>query len=285
MTSGTIRLPGFEELDLTATLTSGQLFRWRRDSDGAWHGFVGESSLRLSQSESGEMLFWEAASERAVRDFLRLDDLTLANLAEEWSANDAPFAEAWALQPGVRILRQDPHECFFSFLCASVAPISRISSMLRSIAPIGEPFPSLEALGTLSEARLRALGLGFRAPRVVAAARSRATDGLLEKRGAPLPELETLLTRNVGVGRKIADCIALFSLDADAAVPVDTHIWQLARAHYAPHLANKALTAKTYQQVLNVFSDRFGERAGESGQVLQIVAVSAFAAVLPTYAQ
>ena len=268
MTSGSIRLPGFEELDLAATLTSGQLFRWRQGDDGAWHGFAGEDALKLAQSEKGETLYWEGPSEGAVRRFLRLDDVKLAALAEDWASDDAPFAEAWALQPGVRILRQDPHECFFSFLCASVAPISRISSMLCGIAPIGEPFPSLEALGTLSEARLRALGLGFRAPRVVAAAKARATEGLLEKRGASLPGLETLLTRNVGVGRKIADCIALFSLDADAAVPVDTHIWQLARAHYAPHLADKALTAKTYQQVLNVFSDRFGERAGWAQQIL-----------------
>ena len=268
MTSGTIRLPGFEELDLTATLTSGQLFRWRRDSDGAWHGFVGESSLRLSQSESGEMLFWEAASERAVRDFLRLDDLTLANLAEEWSANDAPFAEAWALQPGVRILRQDPHECFFSFLCASVAPISRISAMLRAIAPLGEPFPSLETLGKLTETNLRKQGLGFRAPRVVSAAKSRATEGLLERRSQPLNELEAHLTQNIGVGRKIADCIALFSLDSDGAVPVDTHIWQIAKAHYAPHLREKALTAKTYQQTVDAFTDAFGPHAGWAQQIL-----------------
>ena len=268
MTSGTLRLPGFEELDLAATITSGQLFRWRQDDDHAWQGFVGDSALKLAQSENGETLYWEAPSEEAVRNFLRLDDIELADLAEEWAGKDMPFAEAWALQPGVRILRQDPHECFFSFLCASVAPISRISSMLCSIAPLGEPFPSLETLDKLPEAHLRSLGLGFRAPRVVVAAKGRATDGLLARRGASLAELEDLLTRNSGVGRKIADCIALFSLDADAAVPVDTHIWQLARAHYAPHLREKALTAKTYQQAVDAFSDRFGERAGWAQQIL-----------------
>ena len=268
MTSGTIALSGFDELDLTATITSGQLFRWRRDDDEAWRGFVGRDALKLAQSENGETLYWEAPSEQAVREFLRLDEVNLTTLAEEWARSDAPFAEAWALQPGVRILRQDPHECFFSFLCASVAPISRISSMLQVIAPLGEPFPPLETLDKLSEATLRKQGLGFRAPRVVSAAKARATEGLREKRSAALAELEAHLTQHSGVGRKIADCIALFSLDADGAVPVDTHIWQLARAHYAPHLREKALTAKTYQEAVDAFADTFGPYAGWAQQIL-----------------
>ncbi len=31
-----------------------------------------------------------------------------------------------------------------------------------------------------------------------------------------------------GVGRKVADCVALFSLDQSDTVPVDTHVWQVA---------------------------------------------------------
>lgn len=28
-----------------------------------------------------------------------------------------------------------------------------------------------------------------------------------------------------GVGRKVADCVALFSLDQAGAIPVDVHVW------------------------------------------------------------
>jgi N-glycosylase/DNA lyase len=31
------------------------------------------------------------------------------------------------------------------------------------------------------------------------------------------------------VGRKVADCIALFSMDCPANIPVDTHVFQLAQ--------------------------------------------------------
>ena len=271
MISGTLRLPGVAEIDLDATLRSGQLFRWTQDADGSWQGTIGADSYKLAQSESGETLFWEGPSERAVRSFLRLDDFSLAEAAEGWSSRDPLFAEAWALQPGVRILRQDPTECLFSFLCASVAPIARISSMLRGIAPPGVPFPAPADLARLSESHLRALGLGFRAPRILAAAGVLAADpsGSLEAlRGRPLIEIEASLSAHSGIGRKIADCIALFSLDADGAVPVDTHIWQIARAHYAPHLAGRALTPGTYQNVVDAFQERFGERSGWAQQIL-----------------
>lgn len=43
-----------------------------------------------------------------------------------------------------------------------------------------------------------------------------------------------------GVGRKVADCVALFSLDQTSAVPVDTHVWNIAIRDYAPSLRRSA---------------------------------------------
>jgi N-glycosylase/DNA lyase len=269
MSSGTLTLPAPGELDLDATLSSGQLFRWERDVEGTWRGWHADALVQLRQDKLA--LHWEARSEALVRDFLRLDDLDLTTHAERWSARDAAFAEAWALQPGVRILRQDPHECFFSFLCASVAPIARISSMLTAVAPKDAPFPSAQSLTRLSEETLRAYGLGFRAPRVCIAAKTLSEfppESLGSLRGQPLSEIETALTAHAGVGRKIADCIALFSLDADQAVPVDTHIWQIAQARYLPALRGRSLTPATYQSVVDAFFTRFGEKAGWAQQIL-----------------
>jgi hypothetical protein len=48
-----------------------------------------------------------------------------------------------------------------------------------------------------------------------------------------LTELEMLL--------QVAACVCLFSLDKAGAIPVDTHVWQLACRYYAPHLRNKTL--------------------------------------------
>jgi 3-methyladenine DNA glycosylase/8-oxoguanine DNA glycosylase len=40
---------------------------------------------------------------------------------------------------------------------------------------------------------------------------------------------------------QVAACVCLFSLDKAGAIPVDTHVWQLACRYYAPHLRNKTL--------------------------------------------
>ena len=49
----------------------------------------------------------------------------------------------------------------------------------------------------------------------------------------------------------MADCICLMSLDKMEAVPVDTHVWQLAVREY--HLSklstNKSLTDAVYTQI------------------------------------
>jgi N-glycosylase/DNA lyase len=262
------------ELDLKATLCSGQMFRWQCDADNWVYGTVGGEQLRLHQS--GTMLTFEAESEQTVRSFLRLDDLQLAEKARFWSASDPLFASAWERQSGLRILRQDPHECFFSFLCASVAPIARISKMLQAVCEeaTGDPFgsfPTLEQLLPLNESQLRARGLGFRAGRVVAAARklTEKPDGWLKSlRGKPLTEIEAELTQFPGIGRKIADCIALFSLDADAAVPMDTHIWRITKTHYAPELSALSLTPANYERAATAFQRKFGPYAGWAQQTL-----------------
>lgn len=47
-------------------------------------------------------------------------------------------------------------------------------------------------------------------------------------RGKPLEKVRAELVTLMGVGNKVADCIALFSLDCADSVPVDTHVFQIA---------------------------------------------------------
>lgn len=43
-------------------------------------------------------------------------------------------------------------------------------------------------------------------------------------------------TVKVLVCLQVAACICLFALDKYEAIPVDTHVWQLAVRYYTPHL-------------------------------------------------
>ena len=71
-----------------------------------------------------------------------------------------------------------------------------------------------------------------------------------------------------GVGEKIADCVCLFALDKNGAVPVDVHIWRIAQTTYAPDLAEKSLTPANYARATEAFHDRFGPLAGWAQQIL-----------------
>ena len=75
------------------------------------------------------------------------------------------------------------------------------------------------------------------------------------------------LMRLDGVGPKIADCVCLFAMRKDQAVPVDTHVWQLTRDRYLPSLKGKSVSTSGYAQVLGFFQSRF-EKAGWAQQYL-----------------
>jgi N-glycosylase/DNA lyase len=87
-------------------------------------------------------------------------------------------------------------------------------------------FPTPEQLAAATEAELRALGLGYRAPYVRDTAKLVADEEAHpeEAVGLAYEDARDSLTRFVGVGDKVADCVLLFALDYLEAVPLDTWI-------------------------------------------------------------
>ena len=66
----------------------------------------------------------------------------------------------------------------------------------------------------------------------------------------------------------MADCIALMSLDQNLAIPVDTHMHQIA-IRYLPHLkAKKTVTDKVYREISGHFQKLYGPYAGWAHSVL-----------------
>lgn len=160
-------------------------------------------------------------------------------------------------------------------------------------------FPTVNVLATLDESALRSLGMGYRAKFIVNSAKLvqektlvNNEDWLLSLRN-PLSTAvsETLSHRKFvqsqllqlpGVGMKVADCVALFSLDQSEVIPVDTHVWSIAVRDYAPHLKlAKSLTPTIYDQVGDVFRDLFQRHAGWAHSVLFAAELPAFRALLP----
>ncbi|NWR75155.1 OGG1 lyase, partial [Centropus unirufus] len=284
-----------EELRLDLVLPAGQAFRWRESSPGAWSGVLAGRvwTLRQERERLWYTVYGEedehgqhtgaaeprgADTDRILRDYFQLD-VGLRALYRTWGAADPLFREVARDFPGVRVLRQDPVECLLSFICTSNNHISRITAMIERLCQAfgrrlccldSQPFhafPSLSALAAPdAEARLRALGFGYRARFVSGSARALAegigAEGLCRLRAATYAEARRVLCALPGVGTKVADCVCLMALDKTEAVPVDTHVWRIARQRYGTALGGKSLTPRAHQEIGDFFRGLWGPHAG-----------------------
>ena len=162
------------------------------------------------------------------------------------------------------MLAQDPWETLLCFITSSNNNIPRIHKLMEDLRsrygdllltvdggegadPIKiHAYPTLEQLAAVKDEEFRALGFGYRAKFFVGMCELlRSADSPLDPltllpAGNPSPTIDDIaaaLQLIPGVGRKVADCVALFSLGLKAAdvVPVDTHIFQMA-ARWEPSL-------------------------------------------------
>lgn len=69
-----------------------------------------------------------------LKDYFQLDHHPrLSQLYEDWSKVDPHFSSVASRTPGIRVLRQDPVECLFSFICSTNNNIKRITSMVATL--------------------------------------------------------------------------------------------------------------------------------------------------------
>ncbi|XP_053705509.1 N-glycosylase/DNA lyase [Synchiropus splendidus] len=315
------------ELRLDLTLACGQSFRWRETSEGHWTGVMKgrvwtltqtEDSLWYHVYEDGQKTTGHAAlcpeknskrpklkghlkteedpvavttqgakeEEEMLRDYFQLN-VKLGDLYREWGKADPHFNNIADVFTGVRMLRQDPTECLFSFICTSNNHISRIQGMVERLCEaLGNPlctldqrsyhdFPSLHSLKDFGvEARLRELGFGYRARFLQQSAKqileNHGPDWLDGLRSVPYEEARDALRSLPGVGTKVADCVCLMSLDKASAVPIDTHVWQIAKRDYKYSSGKepKSITDKLHRDLGDFFRKLWGPYAGWTQSVL-----------------
>ena len=126
-------------------------------------------------------------------------------------------------------------------------------------------FPKPVDLAEAGEAELRRLKLGFRAPYV-----HQAAIAVAEKRldleylvAAPYQEAKAELMALKGIGDKIADCIALMSLEKMQAFPIDVWVRRALADWYFPDEKTP-----TNRVLLEWAQGYFGSYAGYANQYL-----------------
>ena len=272
-----------QPLNLDYIFNCGQAFRWQRSNDGIWYGVVKDKLVELKHEDN--KLYWETyptQDETLVRNYLRLDD-DISQIYNYLSKKDNYLAFLINKYHGLRVLRQEPSETLFSFMCSAATSIPRISASISELSTrYGEivcykdsicykSFPTINTLAAADVDTLRAIKtLAFRGRNIQFAATQilEKGDGWIESlRNATFDEARTELISIKGIGEKMADCICLFSLDKDEAVPIDTHIRQVAMK-ILPDIKCKTITNSVYKCIRRAFLDKYGEYAGWAQQFL-----------------
>lgn len=262
-------------INLNFTINSGQVFLWDKIED-RWFGINGDDLLVIEEP------FKIEASSKRVRRFFRHDDNLDKILAG--IRRDNLVGTAVKQFSGLRLIRQDPFQCYISFICSSNSSIQNIKNMLvRLCQKFGNKaefedmqfstFPSAERLANVTTKDLLSCGLGFRAKYVREAIKA-VNLGKIEFESIRKMDyksaLETLKTVR-GIGNKIADCILLFSLDKMESFPIDRWTQRILQKYYPAifdGMHGKSLTEKKYSSLHEKIVEHFGPYAGYSQQFL-----------------
>ena len=292
MTLAPVSFDAGQPVDLEASLLGGQAHRWKRE--GEWCGGVLRGELVLIRQQGQIIEFHSSPSDPQamiprIRDHLRLDDdLKAIQVEITTDPNVAAQVERYS---GLRVLRQEPWECLIAYILSANSNIETIHrNMERLSDAFGETlmlrldsrfrgndgleeertitrrtFPKPVDLAEAGEAELRRLRLGFRAPYV-----HQAAIAVAERRldldylvAAPYPEAKGELMALKGIGDKIADCIALFSLEKMQAFPIDVWVRRALADWYFPNEKTP-----TNRVLLEWAQGYFGRYAGYANQYL-----------------
>lgn len=243
----------------------GQCFRFTK-KDKYWQGVSGHHFAKVKDIENGIIL---SCKEADLRYWINYLDLSYDyEKAKRELSLDSVIKPLISLMPGMRLLNQDFFECLISFIISSNNNILRIRGIIDRLCArygkkldIGYSFPTPNSLALAAETDILTCGAGYRAPYIIKTSQmiSNGFDYNSLKQ-MPLKQAQETLTKFMGVGVKVADCVLLFSLGRKDAFPVDTWIRKV--MHDICHERLNDNTIREYAK------KRFGKNAGLANQYL-----------------
>jgi N-glycosylase/DNA lyase len=262
------------KFNLENTINSGQVFLWEKNQNN-WYGINGQNILRIN--DSGKIKSYS----KQKTDYFREKD----NLEEilKSISKDKTTKQAVKKYLGLRLLRQDPFQCFISFIVSSNSNIQKIKTCLENICKnFGEKvlfenkefflFPQPKNLASASIQEIRNCGTGYRSNFIIMASEMVYSNEInfeyLKK--SEYSKAKEIICKVPGIGDKVADCILLFSLDKLEAFPLDRWMIRILEKYYPKtfELSTKSITHKQYEILHNKIINYFGPYSGYAQQFL-----------------
>ena len=261
-------------INLENTINSGQVFLWTKQKE-FWYGINGQDILKINNL--GKITSY---TNKKYDFFRNIDDMK--EIIKSIS-KDKTTKSAVKKYLGLRLVRQDPFQCFISFIVSSNSNIQKIKSSLEKISiKFGKKiqfdnkefsmFPEPKKIANATIQEIQNCGVGYRAKFIIDAAKmveSRQIDFDQIKKYNYQDAKETILTVP-GIGNKVADCILLFSLDKLEAFPLDRWMIRILKKYYLEkfELETKSITEKQYNTLHEKIVKHFGPYAGYAQQFL-----------------
>ncbi|KAJ2087430.1 8-oxoguanine glycosylase ogg1 [Coemansia sp. RSA 487] len=274
------------ELRLNQTLMCGQAFRWKSTGENEWTCALWDTVVDLKQTS--ETVLYRSLGHRLagysekpggladeLHEYFRLDE-NLGLLCDRWASVDPDFDSLRQTQLGVRALKQPVVENMFTFIASSNNNIKRITMLIDKLCQqYGHPidtakgtfhtFPRVQDIAQDKdiEGSFTKMGFGYRAKYYaktverLSAEHEDPEQFLLGLRANTSWEsVKAQLMQFSGVGPKVADCICLMSMDKIDAVPVDTHIWQIAKRRYVDRILALRSDSVLSSQAIQIADDK-----------------------------
>ncbi len=263
-----------QEINIGDTINSGQVFLWQKIGQ-KWYGIDVQNVLIINEKTK------KIRKNSTEFNFFRQDD----NFEEIYSymKKDRIVKKALDVFPGVRLLQQDPFQCYISFIVSSNSNIPNIKTRLQNLSrKFGEKrtvdsneffvFPKSSSISNAPISQILDCGVGYRA-KAIKKASIAVTKGKIDfenLKNMNYNDAKQELVKVFGIGNKVADCILLFSLNKLEAFPLDRWMLRILQKYYSNKFepTSKTITDKTYEKIHEKVVEHFGKYAGYSQQLL-----------------
>ncbi len=269
---GNVIISGIKDFLLSQTLECGQCFHFVRAGEEDY--YISAMGRCLHAAQEGDVLTLYGTSaeeyENVWKDYFDLER-DYGRIKEALLEKDDALKPAVDAMWGVRILNQDFFETLISFIISQNQQIPRIKQIVAAIScnygePLGNGMYSFPDAGRLLAAGvegIRSCKAGFRSPYIIDAC-EKFSAGVIDRERlleADYAECVETLKQIKGVGDKVANCVALFSLRKRNAFPVDVWIKRIMeKLYFGGETAIPAIQA--------LAADRYGEYGGYAQQYL-----------------
>lgn len=263
---------GVKDFLLSQTLECGQCFHFVKRGHEEYDICANNRILHIKQEK--DILYFENTSAEEYKNYwenyfdLKRDYCEIKEILLQKDDLLAPaIKDMW----GVRLLNQDFFETLISFIISQNQQIPRIKQIIANISyNYGKrlsadmaAFPDDVAILNAGIMGMRECKSGFRAPYIIDAC-EKYHSGVISENGLRNSSYESCIEKLKcikGVGDKVANCVALFSLGHRSAFPIDVWIKRIMESLYF-----KCETS--INDIASFAADTFGEYGGYAQQYL-----------------